>query len=111
MNAIQLFQPGLNLGMKENIYLVFCTSIYLHPPICADRPSSWFCILPAVCINNETLLCWGWNEEGGFSHSYDFGFLLLFQWKQNAPTLARWAIGQTLMINQLIDMEWKFGGN
>lgn len=34
-----------------------------------------------------------------------------FQWKQNAPTLAQWAIGQTLMINQLIDMEWRFGGN
>uniref|UniRef100_F7GIJ9 COMM domain containing 7 n=1 Tax=Macaca mulatta TaxID=9544 RepID=F7GIJ9_MACMU len=33
------------------------------------------------------------------------------KWKQNAPTLAQWAIGQTLMINQLIDMEWKFGGN
>ncbi|XP_034861921.1 COMM domain-containing protein 7 isoform X1 [Mirounga leonina] len=31
------------------------------------------------------------------------------KWKQSAPTLARWAIGQTLMINQLIDMEWKFG--
>ncbi|XP_053527225.1 COMM domain-containing protein 7 isoform X2 [Artibeus jamaicensis] len=31
------------------------------------------------------------------------------KWKQNAPTLARWAIGQTLTINQLIDMEWKFG--
>lgn len=31
------------------------------------------------------------------------------KWKQNAPTLARWAIGQTLMINQLIDMEWTFG--
>ncbi|XP_011835264.1 PREDICTED: COMM domain-containing protein 7, partial [Mandrillus leucophaeus] len=36
-------------------------------------------------------------------------YLALFQWKQNAPTLAQWAIGQTLMINQLIDMEWKFG--
>ncbi|XP_037667514.1 COMM domain-containing protein 7 isoform X2 [Choloepus didactylus] len=31
------------------------------------------------------------------------------KWKQNCHTLARWAIGQTLMINQLIDMEWKFG--
>ncbi|VTJ52729.1 Hypothetical predicted protein [Marmota monax] len=31
------------------------------------------------------------------------------KWKQNAPTLAQWALGQTLMINQLIDMEWKFG--
>ncbi|ERE71412.1 COMM domain-containing protein 7 [Cricetulus griseus] len=31
------------------------------------------------------------------------------KWKQNAPTLAQWAIGQTLMINQLVDMEWRFG--
>ncbi|XP_075818694.1 COMM domain-containing protein 7 isoform X3 [Microtus pennsylvanicus] len=31
------------------------------------------------------------------------------KWKQNASTLAQWAIGQTLMINQLIDMEWRFG--
>ncbi|XP_058142878.1 COMM domain-containing protein 7 isoform X4 [Dasypus novemcinctus] len=31
------------------------------------------------------------------------------KWKQTCPTLARLAIGQTLMINQLIDMEWKFG--
>ncbi|KAM4842497.1 COMM domain-containing protein 7 isoform 2-T2 [Thomomys bottae] len=31
------------------------------------------------------------------------------KWKQNVPTLARQAIGQTLMINQLIDMEWRFG--
>ncbi|KAM9632512.1 LOW QUALITY PROTEIN: COMM domain-containing protein 7-like [Trichechus inunguis] len=31
------------------------------------------------------------------------------KWKQNSQTLAQWAIGQTLMINQLIDMEWKFG--
>uniref|UniRef100_A0A8C9BWU4 COMM domain-containing protein n=1 Tax=Phocoena sinus TaxID=42100 RepID=A0A8C9BWU4_PHOSS len=31
------------------------------------------------------------------------------KWKQNVPTLARWATGQTLMINQLVDMEWTFG--
>uniref|UniRef100_A0A8D2P835 COMM domain-containing protein n=1 Tax=Zosterops lateralis melanops TaxID=1220523 RepID=A0A8D2P835_ZOSLA len=31
------------------------------------------------------------------------------QWKINSPTLTRLAVGQTLMINQLIDMEWKFG--
>ncbi|OXB79324.1 UNVERIFIED_CONTAM: hypothetical protein H355_013245 [Colinus virginianus] len=31
------------------------------------------------------------------------------QWKLNAPTLTRLAVAQTLMINQLIDMEWKFG--
>ncbi|KAM6112925.1 LOW QUALITY PROTEIN: COMM domain-containing protein 7 [Pterocles gutturalis] len=28
------------------------------------------------------------------------------QWKVNSPTLTRLAVGQTLMINQLIDMEW-----
>ncbi|NXA56220.1 COMD7 protein, partial [Nothocercus julius] len=31
------------------------------------------------------------------------------QWKLNSPALTRLAVGQTLMINQLIDMEWKFG--
>uniref|UniRef100_A0A8C5K923 COMM domain containing 7 n=1 Tax=Jaculus jaculus TaxID=51337 RepID=A0A8C5K923_JACJA len=30
-------------------------------------------------------------------------------WKQSAPSLVRWAMGQTLMINQLVDMEWRFG--
>ncbi|KAH0619327.1 hypothetical protein JD844_019334 [Phrynosoma platyrhinos] len=31
------------------------------------------------------------------------------QWKKSAPTLLRLAVGQTLMVNQLMDMEWKFG--
>ncbi|XP_010189875.1 PREDICTED: COMM domain-containing protein 7 [Mesitornis unicolor] len=31
------------------------------------------------------------------------------QWNVNSPTLTRLAVGHTLMINQLIDMEWKFG--
>ncbi|KAJ1122993.1 hypothetical protein NDU88_001466 [Pleurodeles waltl] len=31
------------------------------------------------------------------------------QWKINTPALTRLALGQTLMINQLVDMEWKFG--
>ncbi|KAM3839406.1 COMM domain-containing protein 7 isoform 2-T3 [Vipera latastei] len=31
------------------------------------------------------------------------------QWKENSTALARLAVGQTLMVNQLIDMEWKFG--
>ncbi|KAM6404233.1 COMM domain-containing protein 7 isoform 2-T2 [Rhynochetos jubatus] len=31
------------------------------------------------------------------------------QWKVNSPALTRLAVGQTLMINQLVDMEWKFG--
>ncbi|XP_074868326.1 COMM domain-containing protein 7 isoform X2 [Carettochelys insculpta] len=31
------------------------------------------------------------------------------QWKLNSLTLTHLAVGQTLVINQLIDMEWKFG--
>ncbi|NWI14472.1 COMD7 protein, partial [Crypturellus soui] len=31
------------------------------------------------------------------------------QWKLNSPALTRLAVGHTLMINQLVDMEWKFG--
>ncbi|NWU89557.1 COMD7 protein, partial [Upupa epops] len=31
------------------------------------------------------------------------------QWKVNSPALIRLAVDQTLMINQLIDTEWKFG--
>ncbi|XP_044311691.1 COMM domain-containing protein 7 [Varanus komodoensis] len=31
------------------------------------------------------------------------------QWKENAPALSRLAVGQTLVINQLADMEWRFG--
>ncbi|XP_060076273.1 COMM domain-containing protein 7-like [Ylistrum balloti] len=32
------------------------------------------------------------------------------QWKANLAALSRSALGQTLMVNQLLDMEWKFGG-
>ncbi|XP_013409245.1 COMM domain-containing protein 7-like [Lingula anatina] len=31
------------------------------------------------------------------------------QWQQNLLALSRTALGQTLMVNQLLDMEWKFG--
>ncbi|EHB16810.1 COMM domain-containing protein 7, partial [Heterocephalus glaber] len=31
------------------------------------------------------------------------------KWKQNAPALAQWVVSQTLMINQLVNMEWRFG--
>lgn len=31
------------------------------------------------------------------------------QWKANLIVLSRSALGQTLMVNQLVDMEWKFG--
>ncbi|NXT34930.1 COMD7 protein, partial [Pelecanoides urinatrix] len=43
------------------------------------------------------------------SLNWSLACLLLLQWKVNSPTLTRLAVGQTLMINQLIDMEWKFG--
>uniref|UniRef100_A0AAR2J4T9 COMM domain-containing protein n=1 Tax=Pygocentrus nattereri TaxID=42514 RepID=A0AAR2J4T9_PYGNA len=32
------------------------------------------------------------------------------QWRVHYPILSRLAVGQTLMVNQLVDMEWKFGG-
>ena len=32
------------------------------------------------------------------------------QWKSNIVALSRSALGQTLMVNQLVDIEWKFGG-
>ncbi len=32
------------------------------------------------------------------------------QWKANLPAFSRISAGQTLNVNQLVDMEWKFGG-
>ena len=37
-------------------------------------------------------------------------FLLHEQWKANMSGLSQSVLGQTLMVNQLVDMEWKFGG-
>ncbi|KAM9429452.1 COMM domain-containing protein 7-like [Salvelinus alpinus] len=31
------------------------------------------------------------------------------QWSSHYPVLSRLAVGQTLMVNKLVDMEWKFG--
>uniref|UniRef100_A0A3Q4MIY9 COMM domain containing 7 n=1 Tax=Neolamprologus brichardi TaxID=32507 RepID=A0A3Q4MIY9_NEOBR len=31
-------------------------------------------------------------------------------WAEHYAALTRLAVGQTLMVNQLVDMEWKFGG-
>ncbi|XP_038659347.1 COMM domain-containing protein 7 isoform X1 [Scyliorhinus canicula] len=31
------------------------------------------------------------------------------KWKLNSAVLSRLAVGQTLTVNQLVDMEWKFG--
>ena len=33
------------------------------------------------------------------------------QWKTNMATFSRIAVGQSLNVNQLVDMEWRFGGN
>lgn len=35
---------------------------------------------------------------------------LCSQWKANLIPLSRIAAGQTLTVNQLVDMEWRFGG-
>ncbi|XP_067856528.1 COMM domain-containing protein 7 isoform X2 [Heptranchias perlo] len=32
------------------------------------------------------------------------------QWKLHSAVLSRLAVGQTMTVNQLVDMEWKFGG-
>lgn len=32
------------------------------------------------------------------------------QWKANLPAFSRISGGQSLSVNQLVDMEWKFGG-
>ena len=32
------------------------------------------------------------------------------QFEDNLLLLSRGALGQTLMVNQLVDIEWKFGG-
>lgn len=37
-------------------------------------------------------------------------FPLILQWAEHHVALSRLAVGQTLMVNQLVDMEWKFGG-
>lgn len=34
----------------------------------------------------------------------------ILQWGEHYAALSRLAVGQTLMVNQLVDMEWKFGG-
>ncbi|KAJ8257351.1 hypothetical protein GJAV_G00184680 [Gymnothorax javanicus] len=49
----------------------------------------------------EDLITLGLNEDKA-SHFSD-------QWKVHYPVLSRLAVGQTLMVNQLVDMEWKFG--
>ncbi|KAJ8265271.1 hypothetical protein COCON_G00143700 [Conger conger] len=49
----------------------------------------------------EDLITLGLNEDKALHFSN--------QWKVHYPVLSRLAVGQTLMVNQLVDMEWKFG--
>ncbi|KAI4892931.1 hypothetical protein NFI96_014183 [Prochilodus magdalenae] len=49
----------------------------------------------------EDMLTLGLNEDKS-THFSD-------QWRVHYPVLSRLAVGQTLMVNQLVDMEWKFG--
>ncbi|KAI3357861.1 hypothetical protein L3Q82_016249 [Scortum barcoo] len=49
----------------------------------------------------EDLLTLGLNEDKAAHFSQ--------QWGEHYTALSRLAVGQTLMVNQLVDMEWKFG--
>ncbi|XP_015249066.1 PREDICTED: COMM domain-containing protein 7 [Cyprinodon variegatus] len=49
----------------------------------------------------EDLLTLGLNEEKAAHFS--------LQWGEHYAALSRLAVGQTLMVNKLLDMEWKFG--
>ncbi|XP_046895961.1 COMM domain-containing protein 7 [Hypomesus transpacificus] len=49
----------------------------------------------------EDLLTLGLNEEKATNFSQ--------QWSVHYAVLSKLAVGQTLMVNQLVDMEWKFG--
>ncbi|XP_006807490.1 COMM domain-containing protein 7 [Neolamprologus brichardi] len=49
----------------------------------------------------DDLLTLGLSEEKSAHFS--------LQWAEHYAALTRLAVGQTLMVNQLVDMEWKFG--
>lgn len=49
----------------------------------------------------EDLLTLGLNEEKAVQFSQ--------QWGEHSAALSRLAVRQTLMVNQLVDMDWKFG--
>ena len=38
------------------------------------------------------------------------GLFSFVQWKANLASMSRVAAGQSLSVNQLVDMEWRFGG-
>ena len=42
--------------------------------------------------------------------SEEKGSWVASQWKANLGTFSRIAVGQSLTVNQLVDMEWRFGG-
>ena len=50
----------------------------------------------------EDLLQLGLSEEKGE--------WVATQWKTNFQAMSRVAAGQSLTVNQLVDMEWRFGG-
>uniref|UniRef100_A0A1A8HRJ8 COMM domain containing 7 n=3 Tax=Nothobranchius TaxID=28779 RepID=A0A1A8HRJ8_NOTKU len=50
---------------------------------------------------SEDLLTLGLNEDKATYFSQ--------KWGEHYPALSKQAVGQTLKVNQLVDMEWKFG--
>ncbi|GAB1609211.1 COMM domain-containing protein 7-like [Argonauta hians] len=49
------------------------------------------------------------EELTGLGLSQEKAEYLTEQWKKNMASLSATALGQTVMVNQLVDMDWKFG--
>lgn len=49
------------------------------------------------------------DELSGSGLQESFATLTANKWKQKYVVLSRGVMGQTLTVNQLLDMEWKFG--
>lgn len=70
----------------------------------------------------EDLLQLGEGKKEGVVFNYYFDLLgvpglseekgswVAAQWKTNLGTFSKIAVGQSLTVNQLVDMEWRFGG-
>ncbi|XP_075993279.1 COMM domain-containing protein 7 [Genypterus blacodes] len=83
-------EHGMSAGPLKNLM----KSVLLVPQGALKRN------LTAEQIRDD-LLTLGLNEEKAQHFSQ--------QWACHSAALGRLAVGQTLMVNQLLDMEWKFG--
>ncbi|XP_071464941.1 COMM domain-containing protein 7 isoform X1 [Marmota flaviventris] len=104
VKSLLLVPNGSNPGPYAYKFSADTTSLF----VCGAEDRTWAARMPGALKRSLTaeqvradFVTLGLSEEKATYFSE--------KWKQNAPTLAQWALGQTLMINQLIDMEWKFG--